>query len=166
MRSAALVVLLGIVPVALLAAQAGKPAAPARKPAAPARPNPDAPYKRLEAQYVREFLRRHPVVSTYLGGSGLYPELGRVDGMLRDWSPAAMAEEARVYRTIGDGLERLDPSRLTPPRRIDRDVALHQIDFMLHQYEDRKYWQRSLDTYVNEAFRGVDWYLQGMTDQK
>ena len=84
MRSAALVVLLGIVPVALLAAQAGKPAAPARKAAAPARPNPDAPYKRLEAQYVREFLRRHPVVSTYLGGSGLYPELGRVDGMLRE----------------------------------------------------------------------------------
>ena len=159
MRSTALAVLAIVLPAALLAAQA-------RKAAAPARPNPDAPYKRLEAQYVREFLRRHPVVSTYLGGSGLYPELGRVDGMLRDWSPAAMAEEARVYRTIGDGLERLDPSRLTPPRRIDRDVALHQIDFMLHQYEDRKYWQRSLDTYVNEAFRGVDWYLQGMTDQK
>jgi uncharacterized protein (DUF885 family) len=159
MRSAALAVLAIVVPVALFAAQA-------RKVAAPARPSPDAPYKRLEAQYVREFLRRHPVVSTYLGGSGLYPELARVDGTLRDWSPAAMAEEARVYRTIRDGLERLDPARLTPPRRIDRDVALHQIDFMLHQYEDRKYWQRSLDTYVNEAFRGIDWYMQGMTDQK
>ena len=80
---------------------------------------------------------------------GLYPELARADGMLRDWSPAAMAEEARVYASIRDGLDKLDPSKLTPPRRIDRDVALHQIDFMLHQYEDRKYWQRSLDTYVN-----------------
>ena len=159
MRSAALALLAVALPAALFAAQA-------RKAAAPARPDPDAAYKRLEGQYVREFLRRHPVVSTYLGGSGLYAELGRADGMLRDWSPAAMAEEARVYRSIRDGLERLDPAKLTPPRRIDRDVALHQIDFMLHQYEDRKYWQRSLDTYVNEAFRGVDWYLQGMTDQK
>src|SRR5438046_5962369 len=143
MRSTALAALAIVLPAALLAAQA-------RKAAAPARPNPDAPYKRLEAQYVREFLRRHPVVSTYLGGSGLYPELGRVDGMLRDWSPAAMAEEARVYRTIGDGLERLDPSRLTPPRRIDRDVALPPTGFILHQYEEPRYWQRSLDTSVNE----------------
>jgi uncharacterized protein (DUF885 family) len=158
MRSPAFAVLAAAVPMALLAAEARKPG--------PARPSPDAPYKRLEAQYVREFLKRHPVVSTYLGGSGLYPELARTDGMLRDWSPAALAEEARVYRGVRDGLERLDPSKLTPARRIDRDVALHQIDFMLHQYEDRKHWQRSLDTYVNEAFRGIDWYAQGMTDQK
>jgi uncharacterized protein (DUF885 family) len=157
MRSAALAALALAVPIALFAQ--------ARK-TAPAKPSPDAPYKRLEAQYVREFLKRHPVVSTYLGGSGLFPELARADGMLRDWSPAALAEEARVYRGIREGLERLDPSKLTPPRRIDRDVALHQIDFMLHQYEDRKYWQRSLDTYVNEAFRGIDWFTQGMTDQK
>jgi len=158
MRAALFTCLALAVPVALLAQ--------ARKTAPAAKPSPDAPYKRLEAQYVREFLRRHPVVSTYLGGSGLYPELARADGMLRDWSPAAMAEEARVYAGIRDGLEKLDPARLTPPRRIDRDVALHQIDFMLHQYEDRKYWQRSLDTYVNEAFRGIDWYTQGMTDQR
>jgi uncharacterized protein (DUF885 family) len=157
MRAAPLAVLFLALPIAL-AAQARKPA--------PARPSPDAAYKRLEAQYVREFLRRHPVVSTYLGGSGLYPELARADGMLRNWSPAAIAEEARVYRTIREGLERLDPAKLTPPRRIDREVASRQIDFMLHQYEERKHWQRSLDTYVNEAFRGIDWYMQGMTDQK
>ena len=35
---------------------------------------------------------------------------------------------------------------------------------MLHQDQERKYWQRSLDTYVNEAFRGIDWYAQGMKD--
>jgi uncharacterized protein (DUF885 family) len=158
MRLAAIAAFAVVVPVAIAAAQAKKPA--------PARPDPDAAYKRLEARYVREFLRRHPVVSTYLGGSGLYPELARVDGTLRDWSPAAMAQEAAVYKTIRDGLERLDRAKLTPPRRIDHAVALRQIDFMLHQYEERKHWQRSLDTYVNEAFRGIDWYTQGMTDQK
>src|SRR5437867_1522691 len=158
MRSTALAVLAIVLPAALLAAQA-------RKAAAPARPNPDAPYKRLEAQYVREFLRRHPVVSTYLGGSGLYPELARADGALRDWSPAALAEEAAVYREVRAELERLDPARLSPRHRVDRKAALHQIDFMLHQDEERKYWHRALDTYVNEAFRGVDWFLQGMRDE-
>src|SRR5688572_14254785 len=162
LRSATLAGLALAVPIALFA-QARK-TAPAKP--SPAKPSPDAPYKRLEARYVSEFLRRHPVVSTYLGGSGLYPELARVDGMLRDWSPAAMAAEAAVYKSIRDGLERLDRAKLTPPRRTDHAVALRQIDFMLHQYEERKHWQRSLDTYVNEAFRGIDWYTQGMTDQK
>jgi len=133
--------------------------------AAAARPSADAAYRRIESRYVREFLRRHPVVSTYLGGSGLYPELARADGALRDWSPAALAEEARVYREVRAELERLDPARLSSRHRVDRKAALHQIDFMLHQDEERKYWHRALDTYVNEAFRGVDWFLQGMRDE-
>lgn len=133
--------------------------------AAGARPSADAAYRRIEARYVREFLRRHPVVSTYLGGSGLYPELARADGALRDWSPAALAEEAGVYREVRAELERLDPRRLSPRHRADRQAALHQIAFMIHQEEERKHWRRALDTYVNEAFRGVDWYLQGMRDE-
>jgi len=133
--------------------------------AAAARPSADAAYRRIEARYVREFLRRHPVVSTYLGGSGLYPELALSDGALRDWSPAALAEEAGVYREVRAELERLDPRRLSPRHRVDRQAALHQIAFTIHQDEERKYWRRALDTYVNEAFRGVDWYLQGMRDE-
>jgi uncharacterized protein (DUF885 family)/pimeloyl-ACP methyl ester carboxylesterase len=123
----------------------------------------DARFRRIEASYVREFLRRNPVMSTYLGGSGLYPELAAADGALRDWSSSALTDEARVFRQIRGELAALPPSELSPRRRIDREVALHQIDFVLHENEDRKYGQRALDTYVNEAFRGVDWYLQGMT---
>ena len=130
-----------------------------------ARPSADAAYRRIEARYVREFLRRHPVVSTYLGGSGLHPELARSDGALRDWSPAALAEEARVYREVRAELERLDPRRLSTRHRVDRKAALHQIAFMIHQDEERKYWRRALDTYVNEAFRGIDWFLQGMREE-
>jgi uncharacterized protein (DUF885 family) len=133
--------------------------------AASARPSADAAYRRIESRYVREFLRGHPVVSTYLGGSGLYPELARADAALRDWSPAALAEEARIYREVRAELERLDPGRLSPRHRVDRQAALHQIAFMLHQDEERGYGRRALDTYVNEAFRGVDWFLQGMRDE-
>jgi uncharacterized protein (DUF885 family) len=127
-------------------------------------PSSDAELAKVETRYVKEFLSRNPVVSTYLGGSGLHPELAKADGSLRDWSQAALAEEGKLWRAIRAELAGLDPARLTPRRRIDREVALHQIDFMLHQSDERKYWQRSLDTYVNEAFRGIDWYTQGMRD--
>ncbi|HUG53996.1 MAG TPA: DUF885 domain-containing protein [Vicinamibacteria bacterium] len=126
-------------------------------------PSSDALFERLERRYVREFLRRNPVVSTYLGGAGRDPGLAAADGALRDWSPAALAAEARLWRELREELAALPAEKLSPRRRIDREVALHQIDFMLHQDQERKYWQRALDTYVNEAFRGVDWYTLGMT---
>src|SRR5262245_58192703 len=117
----------------------------------------DAAYEAVEARYVREFLRRNPVVSTYLGGSGLDPSLAAADAALRDWSPKALAAEAGLLRGFQKELTHLDAAALSPRHRIDRDVALHQIAFVLHQNEERKYWQRALDTYVNEAFRGIDW---------
>jgi uncharacterized protein (DUF885 family) len=125
---------------------------------------PDARYEELEKRYVREFLRRHPVVSTYLGGAGLDPGLAAADGGLRDWSPAALSAEADLWRSLRASFAALPGGELSPRHRIDREVALHQLDFMLHQDQERKYWQRALDTYVNEAFRGLDWYTQGMTD--
>jgi uncharacterized protein (DUF885 family) len=125
---------------------------------------PDASYTAIENRYVREFLRRHPVVSTYLGGSGLDPALADTDGKLRDWSPKAVESEARLYRGIAAELDALPDDKLSSVHKIDRDVIRHQIAFMLRLSERRHYWQRAVDTYVNEAFRGTDWYLQGMKD--
>jgi uncharacterized protein (DUF885 family) len=124
----------------------------------------DSSYKAIEKRYVRELLSRNPVVSTYLGGAGLDPSLARADGDLRDWSPDALAGEDKLYSKLAEELEALDPATLSPANAIDRQVILRQIAFMQRQNARRKYWQRSLDTYVNEAFRGIDWYLQGMTD--
>ena len=50
-----------------------------------------------------------------------------------------------------------------PPQRINRDVALAQIAFLLHQHQVRRYQERALDTYTDEPFRAVDWQLQGMS---
>ena len=127
-------------------------------------PAQDADYERLERRYVREFLRRYPVVSTYLGGAGLDPALAAADGSLRDWSPPALAAEAALWRELRASFAALPPAALSARHRIDREVALHQIDFMLRQDQERKHWQRSLDTYLNEPFRGIDWYTQGMND--
>src|SRR5215813_14814066 len=66
-----------------------------RSAAAPAASTGEAALKMALDAYVIEFLRRYPTVSTYLGGSGLDSSLLDVDGMLRDYSSAALEEEDR-----------------------------------------------------------------------
>lgn len=125
--------------------------------------NPDATLKKTLSAYVVEFLRRNPTTNTYLGGAGLDPSLKEVDGMLRDYSTTALATEDQWLADAQNSIERINPSGLSAGDRIDREVALAQIRFMLHQHQVRKYHERALDTFVSEPFRAIDWQLQGMT---
>ena len=112
--------------------------------------------------YVVEFLLRNPTTNTYLGGAGLDPSLAEVDGRLRDHSSAALEEEGRWLAGIATALEHYDANSLSVGARIDRDVALAQIRFMLRQHQVYRYQERALDTYVSEPFRALDWQVQGM----
>jgi len=114
-------------------------------------------------KYVIEFLKRYPTVNTYLGGGGLDPSLRDVDGMLRDYSIAAMDDEDRWLDDTSKTISGINAGSLSATAKIDRDVALAQIQFLLHQHQVRHYQQRALDTYVSEPFRAIDWQLQGMT---
>lgn len=125
--------------------------------------NRDADAKALVDKYVIEFLRLNPSVNTYLGGAGLDPALRAVDGRLRDHSQAALDREDQAYDTLQSDLSAIDAASLSPQVRIDREVAIAQIRFLLHQHRDRKYQQRSLDTYTDEPFRAIDFQLQGLT---
>jgi uncharacterized protein (DUF885 family) len=122
----------------------------------------DAQFKTLHDKYVVEFLKRYPVVNTYLGGAGLDPSLKDVDGTLRDYSAAAITAEDQWLNDTRKSLEGVDPNTLSPTRRIDRDVALAQVNYMLHLHDVRRYQERAVDSYTDEPFRGVDWQLQGM----
>ncbi|HEV7904155.1 MAG TPA: DUF885 domain-containing protein [Pyrinomonadaceae bacterium] len=123
----------------------------------------DQNFKKIQDAYVREFLRRNPTVNTYLGGAGLDPALREVDGQLRDHSAAAIEAEDKWLAETQKSLEAVAPETLSPAVRIDREVALAQIRFLLRQHGTRKYQQRALDTYTDEPFRAIDWQLQGMT---
>lgn len=101
--------------------------------------------------------------NTYLGGAGLDPSLRDVDGTLRDHSAAALEQEDRWLEAAQKTLGSVDPASLSPNARIDRDVALAQIRFLLRQHQMRHYQERALDTYVSEPFRALDWQLQGLT---
>jgi uncharacterized protein (DUF885 family) len=115
------------------------------------------------SRYVVEFLKRNPTTNTYLGGAGLDPSLRQADGTLRDYSPAALAEEDRWLAITARELDAVNTDGLTDSVRIDRDVAVAQTRFLLRQHQVRRYQQRALDTYVIEPFRAVDWQIQGLT---
>ncbi len=124
----------------------------------------DGAFKKLHDAYVIEFLRRNPTVNTYLGGAGLDASLREVDAQLRDHSPRALREEDLWLARTLRGFKQTDARRLSPARRIDREVAVAQISFLLHQHQVRRYQQRALDTYTEDPFRAIDWQLQGMTE--
>src|SRR5215470_13276215 len=132
--------------------------------AAPVSANPgDAALKTALNAYVVELLRRYPTVNTYLGGGGLDASLRDVDGTLRDYSPAALEIEDQWLGDVSKAVTAIDPKTLSTSSRIDREVVLAQIQFLLHQHQVRHYQQRALDTFVSEPFRALDWQLQGMT---
>ncbi|HSB11261.1 MAG TPA: DUF885 domain-containing protein [Blastocatellia bacterium] len=122
----------------------------------------DKDFKKIHDAYVAEFLRRNPTVNTYLGGAGLDPSLKDVDGTLRDHSAGALEAEDRWLTDTQKSLENVGRNSLSANARIDREVALAQIRFLLHQHQARRYQERALDTYTDEPFRAIDWQLQGM----
>jgi uncharacterized protein (DUF885 family) len=125
--------------------------------------SPDEQFAALEHQYVVYFMSRFPVVATYLGGSAFDASLADIDGKLRDYSAEALRDEDARLGEYQNRFTALEPAGLSPRRRIDREVALAEIQFLLHQHEVRRHQERSLDSYVDEPFRGVDWQIQGMT---
>lgn len=116
----------------------------------------------LRDRYFLRTLELNPVVSTYLGGDGYSSLLAGANGRLRDYRPEALAREAGFYHEVRGQLSALDRMKLTPVEQIDAAVLEAQIAFLLHQTEERRYHERSIDTYVAEPFRGADWQLQQM----
>ena len=116
----------------------------------------------IRDRYFLQFLRLNPVVSTYLGGDGYHHSLSLTNGKLRDYRPDALAQERQFYRTTRDQLGGIDVQSLSPTDRIDHDVLQAQLGFLLHQLEDTRPYERAIDTYVAEPFRGIDWQLQQM----
>jgi uncharacterized protein (DUF885 family) len=118
----------------------------------------------LSDRYFLRTLELYPVTSTYLGGDGYSPRLSAVNGTLRDYHPEALAAEVDFLTGIERERRAIDATRLTATRRIDHAVLGAQVAFGLRQIGERKYYQRAVDTYVAEAFRGVDWQIQQMAE--
>jgi uncharacterized protein (DUF885 family) len=123
----------------------------------------DAELARLATGHAVYAMSRFPVMATYLGGSSFDRSLAGIDGRLRNYAPDALAREDTRWRAFRERFARVDPAALSPQWRIDRSVALAQIEFLLHQHQVLRHQLRALDSFVDEPFRGIDWQIQGMT---
>ena len=121
----------------------------------------DEGFIKLRDRYFRDQLERNPVTSTYLGGDGWDSALRPLNGALRNYAADAMEDELDEYRRLERAHGSIDPSLLTPQRKVDHQVIAAQIAFLKSQI-DRRYFERAVDTYVAEPFRGIDWQLQQM----
>ncbi|MFQ5876593.1 MAG: DUF885 domain-containing protein [Acidobacteriota bacterium] len=121
-------------------------------------------WSEIRARYLVGFLKRNPVINTYLGGDGLSETLREVNGLLPDVTPAGRAEATEFYRSILGDLGRVDVASLSADDAIDREIVRAQIRFLLHMEEDLRFPRRSLETYIVAPFRGVDWQIQQMID--
>jgi len=126
-------------------------------------PREDAGFIALRDRYFLRSLELNPVTATYLGGDAYHPSLKRINGQLRDWRPDSLANERSFLEGVEQERTAIDPATLSPQARIDHALLGAQIAFLLRQSGERKHWQRAIDTYVAEPFRGVDWQIQGMT---
>ncbi len=126
------------------------------------RGRPD-PFDDLEERYVAAFLTRNPAAASYLGAAGLLPELPGLDGGLRDYTGAGIADEQRTYRGLLADLEAIPEDMLSPEQAIDADVMRAQLLFLLRESGTRLQRYRCLDTYVAEPYRGLDWQIRAMS---
>jgi uncharacterized protein (DUF885 family) len=127
----------------------------------PAAGGSDQAFIALRDRYFLKALEYNPVTSTYLGGDGYHPSLAGINGRLRDWSTPALALETRFYQDTQRELNAIAADGLSQQTRIDHGVLAAQLAFLLHQ-DQRRHYQRAVDTYVAEPFRGIDWQIQQM----
>jgi uncharacterized protein (DUF885 family) len=128
----------------------------------PAQLRAEDAFSALEYSYVVYVMQQFPVVATYLGASAYDLQLLEVDEKLRDYSPQALTEEQSQLSKYRERFTGLDTEHLSAQRRIERFVALAQIEFLLHEQLVRHLQQRSLDAYLDEPVRGVELQLRNM----
>jgi uncharacterized protein (DUF885 family) len=138
--------------------------ATASVPPPPLTPLPASDFPGLRDRYFVFHLQRNPVTSTYVGGDGYSPELADTNARLRDFRQTSIDAEVKFYRDIRATVNRIPPASLSATDLIDYRLMIAQLDFLIHQLAVLRYHQRSLDTYVAEPFRGIDWQIQQMPE--
>ena len=121
-------------------------------------------FAQLRDRYFVFHLEKNPVTSTYLGGDGYSPTLADTNTRLRDYRQASIDAELREYRSLRASIAAIPVASLVGPELADQQLMLAQLDFLIHQMGEQHYYQRALDTYVAEPFRGVDWQIQQMAE--
>ncbi|HUQ19425.1 MAG TPA: DUF885 domain-containing protein [Gemmatimonadaceae bacterium] len=128
-------------------------------------PLPVTDFPGIRDRYFVFHLQRNPVTSTYVGGDGYSPDLADTNARLRDFKQSSIDAEVKFYRDMKATLARIPSTALAPTDLIDYQLMNAQLDFLIRQEAVLRYYQRAVDTYVAEPFRGIDWQIQQMPEQ-
>lgn len=121
----------------------------------------DARFATLERDYALDVLAHDPVLATEIGAAALDPALAALDAQLPDVSPAGIAGEDAGLEHFRARLRAVDPRTLSPERRVDRELAIAQIELSLRAHRAWHTPERALDRYVDEPVRAIDGSLRG-----
>jgi len=121
-------------------------------------------FAELRDRYFVFHLQKNPVTSTYLGGDGYSPSLADSNARLRDYRQASIDAELKEYHSLRASIAAIPVASLVGAEIPDQQFMMAQLDFLIHQMEELHYYQRAVDTYVAEPFRGVDWQIQQMPE--
>jgi uncharacterized protein (DUF885 family) len=121
-------------------------------------------FNALRDRYLLKVLELNPVTSMYFGGPGFGQSFRGVNGRLRDYRPEAIQEEVAFFREMQRARNQIRPEWLPPGDRNDYAVLGAQLNFILYQLEAVRYYERCVDTYVEEPYRGIQWQVQQMKD--
>jgi uncharacterized protein (DUF885 family) len=88
----------------------------------------------VEADF-RRTMAAHPIYATYLG---IHDDDGRLDDATRD----ALVQEIADAKEFRSKIEAIDPAALSESVRLERELALHNIDKELFDLEVHRVWER------------------------
>ena len=91
----------------------------------------DSAFESAAKTFIEEYLRLNPEQATDLGDH-------RLDGQLRDYSPAAITSRAATWRKHLAALDRIDAAQLTGANRIDARIMRVNLESMLFELTEIK----------------------------
>jgi uncharacterized protein (DUF885 family) len=97
--------------------------------------------KKLDALSKKMFdalVKRNPIWATYLG-------LHKYDSMMPKETRESYLKDIKRYESFLKRFENINPEKLTPDRKIDRDAAIHQLKLFLFYTKEVRYWESNPD---------------------
>ena len=122
-------------------------AACGRDAAAPA-PRAASSFGAFVDDYLDQFARRHPSIAA---GNGLHAH----DGLLEDFSAAAIAAEVDWLHSTRSRLDAMDPGPLSADERVDRRILQGIVDGWLLDLSTVRTWTRNPMIYASAISDGV-----------
>ncbi len=114
---------------------------------------PDSVFERVVERATRAVTELDPVRASWLGIRG------RHDHFLADCSPEGTEKARNLFAELLTALEAIDPGRLSPARRIDRELARGTLSTLASVATQRPVWRTMPQAAMAEVLSGISVHL-------